>query len=502
MTVDKSIRNDLLAAFSLANLSLLGIWNALLNYTPAQEFFFARPPSRPQYLAAMLNVFLIGLVLFPGFRAARRLQDKFGASGSAPLLILMCIPTANAVFRIVATRVPRLGRAGSAVALLIVLGVVVAFTRRFFPRNTLYAVIGAVLVAISPLILIEVLASLPRCRTDRGLDFANAALAKRVPPQSARRIVWILFDELDYRLSFPDRPATAQMPEFDRLRGQALFAENAVPPFHDTLNSVPSLLTGVKLSSIAPSGPALAVADGVALSARDTIFSSIRGMGGNAGVAGWYLPYCRMFSGDLVECYWHAIDQILNETRGTFPEILARQQQSLFEYGYYSIFRESLRATHRIRMLRAIHDEALNQAVDPSLQMVFLHLPVPHPPFFYDRFSRAYTKRNAGQEGYADGLALADVFLGDIRAAMTKAGVWDTTTLLVTSDHSNRSAARFDGKEDTRVPFLLKLAGHSSPLPYRESMNTVVTKALLEAVFQGQVASPDQAANWLTAHRQ
>ena len=500
--MNKETRSDLAAALSLANLSLLGVWDALLNYTSEQEFFFGRPPSRGQYLAAMTNVVLIGLVFFVGLRVVRRAQDRFGAWVSAPLLLVLCLPAANAGFRLLATSFPRLGRTAAAAILLCLFGAGLVLLRKFYPQHSVYAAAVAGLVTLSPLIPIEAIASFSRCRIDRSAEYAGRALAPRITKTPSARIVWIVFDELDYRLSFPERPRDVAMPQFDRLRAESLFAENAISPSSATVISMPALLTGVKMSSIVFSGPTSAIADGVPLSERPTIFSTIHAMGGNTAVDGWYLPYCRLFAQDLAECSWHAIDQIVNETRGTFPEILARQQQSLFEYGYYSIFRESLRANHRVAMLHALHEEALRDVADPSLNLVVLHLPVPHPPFFYDRLNRTYSKRNAGQEGYRDGLALADVFLGDIRGAMTQAGLWDTSTILVSSDHQNRSAMQFDGKTDVRVPFLLKLAGHSTALPYRDRIQTVVTKPLLEAVFQGRVASPEDAASWLAAHRQ
>ena len=152
-------------------------------------------------------------------------------------------------------------------------------------------------------------------------------------------------------------------------------------------------------------------------------------------------------------------------------------------------------------MIQAMREEAQRYAADPSLQLVFLHLPTPHPPHFYDRHSRTFTGRNPGAAGsYPDSLALADLILGEIRESMTRASLWDKTTVLVSSDHPNRASKDFDGKSDPRVPFLLKLAGQTSGVPYAAPINTIGTKPLLEAILTGQVASPEQAISWLHAH--
>ena len=132
---------------------------------------------------------------------------------------------------------------------------------------------------------------------------------------------------------------------------------------------------------------------------------------------------------------------------------------------------------------------------------MFLHLAVPHAPYLYDRFSYKFPKRYLSAGSYLDNLALADNFLGDFREAMTSAGLWDKTTLLVSSDHRSLAAGAIDGQDDPRVPFLLKLAGQTAGIAYEPVLPTVVTKPLLEAILGGQVTTSEEAVNWLTAVR-
>lgn len=486
---------DALASLSLANLSLLGVWNALLNTPPGQTFFLEQAPPPSQYAAAMANVFLIGLGFYVVIRLARRLKDRYGILVAAPIPVLLALPAARAVVRIMAMNFPRMGLRGSIglIALLLCGSALLA-------RRTTFAAAAVVLVTVSPMIATEAVLSVWRCRTSRAADYANGPLAPLANHGPRPRVVWMIFDELDYRLSFPGRPKNLPLAEFDRLRAESIFAENAIPPADDTQHSIPSLLTGARLTSISPLDPSHATADGVPLTSRPTIFSAVHGMGENAAAAGWYIPYCRVFSADLAACSWHDIESSLSNTRGTFAQSLAFQEQSLFEYGYVSIFRQSLRARRRVRLIQAMRDESSRYAADPSFDFVFLHLPAPHPPHYYDRISRTFTKRNAGAESYADSLALADRLLGEIRQSMTRADLWDTTTVLVSSDHPDRDSIDFDGRTDPRVPFLLKLAGQTSTVAYAAPIRTIVTKPLLEAILASQIASAEQAATWLQAH--
>lgn len=490
---------DLLAALSLANLSLIGWWDGLLNYTPFQAFFLEHHPPGNEYAAAFTNVIVIGFVFFLLIRFARWIAARYGTAGlifgSLPILLLIALPAAKSFVRLIENRFPDwdLPLFIGILAFLIVAAALIA-RRRFF----LFA--SAVLVTISPLIVIEAVLSVSRYWTNQYAAYADGPLARRAPPNSRPRVVWIIFDELDYRLSFLDRPSNVPMPEFDRLRARSLFAEKAISPARDTILSVPSLLTGKQLATVEGRGPTTLLLDDVPATAQPTIFSSVHAMGGNAAVVGWYFPYCRMYSRDLAACSAHDMENEVSETGATFVQSLSLQQQSLFAYGFRSILGESPRARHRIAMLNTMREEAMRQVADPSLDLVFLHLPLPHAPYLYDRFSYTFPKHYLSFSSYLDNLALADIFLGDLRESLTSAGLWDKTTVLVTSDHPNRLSLQVDGKEDPRVPFLLKLAGQTSGVTYDPVLLTIVTKPLLEAILDCKITTSEDAVNWLMAH--
>jgi len=490
-------RTDLLAAFSLANLSFIELWDGLLNYTPEQSFFLEHAPARTAYAAAFASVLIVGLIFFLVIRFARWIGTRYGTVGfilgGLPLLLLIVAPAAKSLLRLVLNRVPDLDRTILIGVVAFLLVAVAAIARRRF-----FTFVSALLVIISPLIPIEGVLSVSRCWTDSSAVYAAGPLAPRTP-NSLPRVVWIIFDELDYRLSFLDRPSTVPMLEFDRLRAQSLFAENAFSPAPDTLPSVPSLLTGKLLTSVETLNPTTFLLDGVPAGSQPTIFSSVHAMGGNAAAIGWYFPYCRVFSHDLAACSAHDMGNELSETGATFASALSLQLESLFSYGFRSLLGQSPRAKYRIGVLHALHDDASRAVADPSLNLVFLHLPMPHAPYLYDRFSYQFPERYLSAGSYLDNLALTDIYLGDFRDSMTSAGLWDKTTVIVTSDHPNRLSMEIDGKQDPRVPFLLKMAGQTEGVDYETVLRTIVTKPLIEAILARQIATSADAIKWLTA---
>jgi arylsulfatase A-like enzyme len=80
---------------------------------------------------------------------------------------------------------------------------------------------------------------------------------------------------------------------------------------------------------------------------------------------------------------------------------------------------------------------------------------------------------------------------------MEQAGMWDGTTVLISSDHGYRGAEVLDGKKDSRIPFILKLAGQKQGRDYSPEFNTIVTSDLLLSILRGELQTPEAVSSWL-----
>jgi hypothetical protein len=101
-----------------------------------------------------------------------------------------------------------------------------------------------------------------------------------------------------------------------------------------------------------------------------------------------------------------------------------------------------------------------------------------------------------------DGAALTDLNLGELRREMEGAGVWNDTTVIISSDHWYREANEMDGKMDHRVPFMIKLSGQTTGATYDRPFNTVLTQDLMLAILRGEVSTPQHVTRWLDEHRE
>ncbi len=88
----------------------------------------------------------------------------------------------------------------------------------------------------------------PRKLTELKGVISRSGSAVAVPvPLPARRVVWVIFDELDYGIVFGGGWAEANgaLPNFHRVGAEAVFAERAFSPARDTMDSLPALLMGL-----------------------------------------------------------------------------------------------------------------------------------------------------------------------------------------------------------------------------------------------------------------
>jgi len=338
------------------------------------------------------------------------------------------------------------------------------------------------------------------------------------------RVVWVIFDEFDFRIPFELK--AVELPEFDRLRSEALFANNAVSPARYTLEAIPSLLTGSEVNEATVTGPSnlrLENSDGdhSDLRSSDTIFASVRRQNGNSGVVGYYHPYCRVFKSDLATCEWE--NNVFNENppfepQASIANAVSRDLQNLLAPVLFLVAPKlhyahgnAERRLEKIRSAHSLRSERIGRMVaDPDLDLVFLHLPYPHPPAHWDDEKGDFVLE---RRDYAENLKLADDVLGSIRRALERSGQWDSTAVLISSDHPLRVDL---WKDDTccltpndrvltreveagRIPFILKMPGAGKAVEYDRHFNTVVSRDLILSILKGDTRTVYDAIKWLEA---
>lgn len=328
---------------------------------------------------------------------------------------------------------------------------------------------------------------------------------------NGRRVLWLILDEFDYQTGFSRRPDGVRLPEMDRLVKESLMAANAYPPGDATLMSMPALIDGTAYRQVRVAGVSrLELRSGSGEShfwgGPETVFARVRRTGARAGVVGWYHPYCRLFGDVLSACTFVPATKYTLLVRESYAHrlgiagaawYLLRDQLTMLPFVPKGIAPdiEELARAEQISEFKKVHAAALARVLDPGLDLVMAHYPVPHPQGIYDRHSGRFSA--ARTSTYLDNLALADRVVGELRRALEASGLWNRTAIVISSDHSLREEFGGSGKGLERVPFLVRLPGDVMGQEYAPRFSTPVTPDLIVALVEGRMQSIEELEKWL-----
>lgn len=489
---------DGIVAVSLANWCFVSVWYRL--FSKLGFGFFTRLPLNQATLLAMLaNIFWLAAVFWLVLRAWRRWQNQwFHLIVHLLFLALLCMPVFVHIQTHSQHTLTFLLHQPAGMFIAAIIGALIIWKHRLIAR---IATIGV--AVLSPLAVYTlariILLSLGILHLPGQPDMFHL-----VPPGPVRkdqpRVVWIIFDEADYRMIFDQRPAGLELPEFDRWRGESLSATDANSPADSTITSMPSLILGYRISkAILTNSSDLAIQFVITngtywCSRQPSVFSTAREMGVNTAVVGWYLPYTRLFGKDLNYCFWRPFPVYERGRASTFGAAMWGQIRCLT--GSIQIRQDV------VPMYQQCLAESTSLVTNSAYGLILLHMFPPHGPGIYLRDKNQFTARKMDTAtGYFNNLALADRTLEKLRHALETSGEWESTWIIVSADHSWRYSREYDGQRDYRVPFLVNPPGTNAPAVYSQPFNTVATRSLIEAILRGEITNRTQAvADWLQAH--
>jgi hypothetical protein len=491
-------RRDALDALACLALSVLCFSQASSEtlFRADRQFHDRFPLGAPTLVALILDVVALAAAGLLGVQAIRRLRRPWArrlAAVAAAAAMLVALNFARITYGALGGWTDSIGG-----GVLLALAAAALAASLAWPGPALRAVRRAALLAapLAILTLVHALWMFLELAAGPVWRRAEPVPLKRDPP-SLRRVVWLVFEQLDQGLTFETRPAGLELPELDRLRREALYADAARPPAGTRDISMPALITGRPVVAVTTAGPHdldLTFADGKTArwSTHPSVFSRARAFGYDTALIGWHLPYPRVLAGWLGLADWRP-SLAYELTRGdTLGEALFNQWQSLVP------------PLHRRRVfaqrVAEVGDRALRTAMDGRFGLVLLHLPLPQPPGIYDRATGRLTWWNfTGAEAeYLDNLALVDRIVGDLRRGLDRARLLDRTWLVVSADRWRPGARRDDGQADHRVPFLLRAPEGGRTLHVDGAFSTLATHDLVLAILRGAVIDTAAAAEWLT----
>lgn len=347
--------------------------------------------------------------------------------------------------------------------------------------------------------------SIYRCLSSDLLDSSMQAAtpvaklqAAAAPHFAQRRVVWLIFDEMDYGLSLGKKTADkVSLPNFHMLSSRAVTATHAFTPGKDTLYSIPALLSGTRLTGAVIHGKnRLSLIDDhrqmLAFDMQNSIFSRIPGGPAAASVEGFYHPYCEVLP-TLQQCHstylgnagrWFDSFTFFSEPLFSTLRHIRWMNNVMPEWVLYQfdpMYRSSKNSIDRIDGLIA----------NTSTSFSFIHLNVPHLPNVY--VQRLLKKPVFGDEqAYEQNLQGADIILGRVLRNLEKLKDHQEVLVVVSSDHWLRAHSN---KPDP-VPFIIWKMGEKDAMELTEPLTTVYTQDLALDFLNKKVSSQADISEW------
>jgi hypothetical protein len=305
-------------------------------------------------------------------------------------------------------------------------------------------------------------------------------------PASKPRLIWILFDELAYKPVFEARDSSLNLPNFDRLRSQSTVYTEIQPIAYWTTQVVPSLFLGQIVTSVTytTNNRYLITTEDYPhwhpFEVNDTLIGLAKQRGVTTSIAGWCITYCPVFAGTATECYWTNDDAqdrgptSLNSSFAQdvfFPLRILAEQFLAPRKAWTDI--ANFKSRGHILSVQDMSQHALQTLATSQADFIYIHLPSPHPPEFWNRHTQSF----ASGGSYLDSLDYSDHLLGKILDQLSSQPRWAATTLVVQGDHSWRThlwrpqpgwsnedeRASHGGQWDPRPMLIIHAAGQRNP---------------------------------------
>ena len=517
----------IIPAFSVATLRSLPVLESIVSPNHDAIYHLVGPVST-LIVPALFDVLLVTLLLTLILRLASSTPRTEAASwiillGAMPWIALRNVSTLYGL---------NLSRALSFTVFAASFASIVTFCLLWKPaRNPLYArvrIIGTSLFRCMTIFgLILVLQTLWIGWQARHLNDISSVTPPPAQPLTTHRplVLWIVFDELSYDQVYGSRYLGLELPTLDSFAQQSTVFTQVVPAGTHTEAILPALISGVPDDRVrsssdgqhlylhVPASPA-AAAHWQPFHPEQTVFAEARSLGYRPAIVGWYNPYCRLLSSQLSSCAW------ANKTIRTYPgstirdnlfysmfRLLPKISSLLFPHHFRS-YDQTIDSQQHIDDYKQLYSAADKTLADPSLDFVFLHMPIPHPFGIYDRRAGVLT---TGPSTYIDNLALVDKYLAHLRQTLQQQHEWDDATILIMGDHSWRTQliwesepdwsaeeqrASHGGKFDDRPFFALKLPHQQTPASISSTVHALDTSSLLSTLLRHQISTPQQLNAW------
>ena len=220
---------DVITALSLSNLCFLAAWSSLLSPPDPKGYSLTEYSMLRNFVGLMLDVLLLAALFWASYAFARRRgQERLLSLARWVFLfvVFVALDVARRQFLgpLTAPALTAVLGKTAFIAILVVAFFLIVFTLARHSRRVI-SVARAVVLILSPFALMtfsQAAWSIVKSRPVNAAAKNKSATYAGDNIRPATRVLWLIFDELDYQAAFAARPSSVELPELDRLRAESV----------------------------------------------------------------------------------------------------------------------------------------------------------------------------------------------------------------------------------------------------------------------------------------
>ena len=481
------VTQDLFLSVTLSVLNLLPVWRVLI-FSSAEDQYFIPSHSPSSYVASILITIVLTTVFFIALQLLNKKNKpaKIGRFGIIIVALLNPLNFLRTTFEVltVADIVGHPFIAG--ISFLTISLTALYFGFRF--RNKLLISLQFFLLLFFPFALGVIVQAFWFIGIVEDAPKMN--LITHEMSQRKLKVIWILFDAMDERLFTSEKVDRKYVDEFLKFRDSSIVFSHALKANGTTMANIPSMIIGRQVSKAEPvnsSSLRLWFEDNeppVYWEAQPGVFHDVSARGLNASIVGFYHPYCRIFSGIVDRCISFNFRSPVHQDYPDIGTAIGEQARVLSPF---------YRNQNAIINFKTILSETKSLLDSRDIDLIFVHFPISHPPSIWDRDnSRFRSGLNMWSEtDYLDNVALANNTLRELRLQLENAGIWESSAILINSDHGV-STFWSSKKADDRLSFVLKMPYQQHRVDFSHQIEGSLVRSLIEGIFSKKYSNVDQ----------
>ena len=226
----------------------------------------------------------------------------------------------------------------------------------------------------------------------------------------------------------------------------------------------------------------------------ESIFSDMTSLGYSTNIIGAaHIPFSKWYGEYVNQGYFYVIAPPINSL-GSF---ILYPYTAMYNFLIPNFIKERISPRKKMRMDGLM--KALPKIFKQDNSFTYVHFPIPHHEFVYQREGIRKSKYKNVDEGFVDQLYYVDTVLGKLIAELKSNDKYDNSLIIVTSDHGwTTDPIYYKPEEGTdywlvdwddqslkaNIPFIMKMPQQKENITINEKFSLVATRDLLKLILK------------------